>query len=95
MKRVLIIGCAGAGKTTLAHKLVTKLNLPFIQLDYYYWLPGWKERNFDFQFLKFVWRFAVVIRPYIVQTLALAEEQGVRVIVLKDRKSITKFLEEI
>lgn len=36
MKRVVIIGCPGAGKTTFARKLTKKLALPLIHLDYYY-----------------------------------------------------------
>jgi adenylate kinase family enzyme len=41
MKRVLVIGCAGAGKTTLATSLAEKTSLPLIHLDTEYWKPGW------------------------------------------------------
>ena len=50
MKRILIIGCCGAGKTTLAQELGKQLNLPVVHLDKLWWLPGWKEdsqENFD------------------------------------------------
>ena len=40
MERILIIGCAGAGKTTLSLQLGQKLNLPCIHLDSIYWSPG-------------------------------------------------------
>lgn len=43
MKKILIIGCAAAGKTTLAKKLSHHLNLPHIQLDYLYWKTGWVD----------------------------------------------------
>jgi len=43
MRRVLIIGCAGAGKSTLARKLSDALGLPLIGLDRVYWRPGWIE----------------------------------------------------
>jgi adenylate kinase family enzyme len=42
-KRIAIIGCCGAGKSTLARILGEKLNLPVIHLDAYYWQPGWQE----------------------------------------------------
>jgi adenylate kinase family enzyme len=41
MQRVLVLGCSGAGKTTLAYQLSTRLNLPLIHLDAYYWYPNW------------------------------------------------------
>jgi adenylate kinase family enzyme len=43
MRRVMIIGCAGAGKTTLAKKLAAKTGLPLVHLDRLYWRPGWKD----------------------------------------------------
>lgn len=43
MKRLLIIGCGGAGKTTLAIELSQLLQLPLIHLDYHYWQSGWQE----------------------------------------------------
>jgi adenylate kinase family enzyme len=46
-KRIAIIGCCGAGKSTLARTLGEKLNLPVIHLDSYYWQPGWQESEQD------------------------------------------------
>ena len=43
MKRVMIIGCCGAGKSTFAKKLNDKLNLELIHLDQHYWKPNWVE----------------------------------------------------
>lgn len=40
MERVLIIGCGGAGKSTLARKLSGKTGLPLIHLDQIWWGPG-------------------------------------------------------
>ena len=34
MERILIIGCPGAGKTTLARQLSEKLNLPVVHLEF-------------------------------------------------------------
>lgn len=41
MKRILIVGSAGAGKTTLARYLSSQLALPLIHLDQEFWRPGW------------------------------------------------------
>ena len=40
MKRVMIIGCGGAGKSTLARKLGEKTGLPVVHLDQIWWAPG-------------------------------------------------------
>lgn len=45
MQRVAIIGCCGAGKSTLSNQLGLKLNLPIIHLDSDYWQPGWVETS--------------------------------------------------
>jgi adenylate kinase family enzyme len=47
MKRVVIIGCGGAGKSTLAQELGKRTGLPVIHLDSIFWLPGWVEMNRD------------------------------------------------
>ena len=47
MERILIIGCGGAGKSTLAQKLGKKLDLPVVHLDSIFWLPGWVEMDRD------------------------------------------------
>ena len=43
MERVLIIGCGGAGKSTLARQLGEKSGLPVVHLDKLFWHPGWVE----------------------------------------------------
>ena len=40
MERVIIIGCGGAGKSTLARKLGERTGLPVIHLDQIWWAPG-------------------------------------------------------
>jgi adenylate kinase family enzyme len=42
MRRGLVVGCAGAGKTTLARKLARASGLPLIHLDFHYWRAGWQ-----------------------------------------------------
>lgn len=41
MKKIIIIGSGGAGKSTLAKQLGQKLELPVIHLDALFWRPGW------------------------------------------------------
>ena len=43
MEKVIIIGCGGAGKSTLARQLGAKLNLPVVHLDKLFWRPGWEQ----------------------------------------------------
>ena len=43
MERILIIGCPGSGKTTLALTLKEKLGLPVVHLDQLWWQPGWNH----------------------------------------------------
>lgn len=43
MKKVLIIGSGGAGKSTFARRLHEATNLPLIHLDKLYWKPNWVE----------------------------------------------------
>ena len=45
MERILIIGCGGAGKSTLARQLGEKLDLPVVHLDKLYWKPGWVQES--------------------------------------------------
>ena len=41
MKRVLVIGSGGSGKTTIARELAALTGLPLIHLDQLFWRPGW------------------------------------------------------
>ncbi|QSJ15645.1 DNA topology modulation protein [Nostoc sp. UHCC 0702] len=43
MKKIMIIGSGGAGKSTLARELGSMLGLEVIHLDTLYWNPGWVE----------------------------------------------------
>ncbi|MFZ3069797.1 MAG: hypothetical protein WA110_01565 [Anaerolineaceae bacterium] len=48
--RIIVIGCAGSGKSTLSVKLGQVLSLPVYHLDKIYWQRGWKsisEPEFD------------------------------------------------
>lgn len=43
MKKVLVLGCCGAGKSTFSKKLHSILKLELIHLDKYYHKPNWEE----------------------------------------------------
>ena len=42
MKRIIVIGSAGAGKTTLSKALSARLGIPHTELDSLYHQPGWQ-----------------------------------------------------
>ena len=43
MERIMIIGCPGSGKTTLALALKEKLGLPVVHLDQLWWTGNWEN----------------------------------------------------
>ena len=45
MRRIIVVGCQGSGKTSLALRLGRNLDLPVVHLDVLYWRPGWKESD--------------------------------------------------
>lgn len=42
MRRILVIGSGGAGKTTLARRIAAVTGLPLVHLDQLYWRSGWQ-----------------------------------------------------
>lgn len=47
MKRVVVVGTSGSGKTIFAASLARLLNTPHIELDDLYWSPHWIETPAD------------------------------------------------
>jgi adenylate kinase family enzyme len=47
MRRVMVIGCGGSGKSTFAARLAEGLHLPLIALDFHYWRAGWQQPPAD------------------------------------------------
>ncbi|MGW5574780.1 AAA family ATPase [Nocardia thailandica] len=55
MRRVLVSGISGAGKTTLARRLSAQLGLPHHELDALHHGPGWTKRpEFESEVAEFV-----------------------------------------
>lgn len=46
-QRIAVIGCPGAGKSTLSRALAERLRLPLHHLDQLWWQPGWVETTWD------------------------------------------------
>jgi adenylate kinase family enzyme len=47
VKRVVVLGSGGSGKSRLAVELGRRTGLPVVHLDRIFWSPGWKERAAD------------------------------------------------
>jgi adenylate kinase family enzyme len=47
MRRVVVIGNTGSGKSTLGLALASALGVPYTDADDVFWLPGWEERPND------------------------------------------------
>ena len=45
MKRIIVVGVSGSGKTYTARKVSNMLNIPHYDLDDYYWKPGWQSKD--------------------------------------------------
>lgn len=43
VRKLLLIGSGGAGKSTLSRRIAARTGLPVIHLDALYWNPGWVE----------------------------------------------------
>jgi adenylate kinase family enzyme len=47
MRRIVILGTAGSGKSTFARKLGERLGIPVVHLDALRWEPGWKALTME------------------------------------------------
>lgn len=49
MKKIILIGSGGAGKSTLATKLGQKLDIEVFHLDQLFWKPNWEMTDKEYQ----------------------------------------------
>ena len=42
MKKIVVLGCGGSGKSTFSKKLGVLMDIPIYHLDTFYWKPGWE-----------------------------------------------------
>jgi adenylate kinase family enzyme len=47
MRRVMVVGSGGAGKSTFAGALGAHTGLPVTHLDWHFWRPGWEPTPWD------------------------------------------------
>ncbi|HTH51298.1 MAG TPA: hypothetical protein VL501_05165 [Pyrinomonadaceae bacterium] len=47
MKRILVLGSGGAGKTTFSQRLGERTGIPVVHLDALFWKPGWTRTPDD------------------------------------------------
>ena len=74
MKKILIIGGNGSGKTTFAKELSKKTKLPLIHLDSLYWRDNWEHvtrEEFDSQLLRELVKDEWIIDGNMKRTLPL------------------------
>lgn len=79
MRRVAVVGNAGAGKSTLSRRLGALLGLPVVHLDSLLWRPGWQRAPLA-EFM--AQHAAIVARPaWIIDGMATSESIAARVAV--------------
>lgn len=79
MKRIIVIGCGGAGKSTLSRKLSDKLNIPVYHLDKIFWNRGWiqtPQEEFDIKLKSLVNKDKWIIDGNYIRTLDMRVERA-------------------
>ena len=67
MKRIIVIGGNGSGKTTFSLELAKKLKIPLIHLDQYFWKGNWENMsNNEFDSFLIQLELIIVIQFFIL-----------------------------
>lgn len=79
MKRIIVIGCGGAGKSTFSRNLSDKLNIPVYHLDKIFWNRGWiqtPQEEFDIKLKSLVNKDKWIIDGNYIRTLDMRAERA-------------------
>lgn len=79
MKKIIVIGCGGAGKSTFSRKISKKFNIPVYHLDKLFWNKGWVEtpkEKFDSDIKKILNRDKWIIDGNYLRTLDMRAEKA-------------------
>ena len=49
-RRINVVGCSGAGKSTFSQRLAKLKDIPYVEMDQLFWKPNWQEPS-DEEFL--------------------------------------------
>jgi hypothetical protein len=91
--RLLVVGSAGAGKSTLAVEVARRLDLPLIHLDRHFWQPGCPEKV-DLAFLQYIWRYPRRSRPRLFAAVE-SYAPGLPVVRLRSRAEVRRWLDDL
>lgn len=47
MRRIVVVGTSGSGKTALARELSRRLGIPYVEIDALHWEPHWTTASLD------------------------------------------------
>jgi adenylate kinase family enzyme len=108
MQRVAVIGCGGAGKTTLEHRVARADTVVFLDLPRRSCYAGIVRRRLrhrglvdrqhgvvdriNLGLLRWIWRFRRDARPRILAILGRHSHET-RVVVLRSRRDVARFLD--
>ena len=85
MRRILVIGSPGAGKSRFSRRLSRSTGIELIHLDRIFWKPGWVEsdkREFDERLGELLKRDSWIIDGNYSRTLAMRLERADAVVML-------------
>lgn len=79
MKKIIVIGCGGAGKSTFSRKISKKLNIPVYHLDKIFWNKGWietQQEKFDSDVKEILTKDKWIVDGNYLRTLDMRSEKA-------------------